>query len=754
MRIFLHSPSLLTSVLVLSLLTLVPANAQTNALESGAAAGFDAPVALRAESIRWLREEGRVLAEGNVELRQGAWILLARRLSYEEATGMVRAWGDVALSTPEGEVVFADEASFVRDLREGDASEVSMRLVDDSRLAARSAQLRGERSFLERAVYSACRPCEEGENESEGEGAQAQESAASEPSPPPPPIWRIKAFRVERDEGAGVIRYEDAYLEFFGVPIFYTPFFAHADPAIDKRSGFLLPRFSTSSLLGVGVEFPYFWNLAPHYDFTFAPRFYSDGDILWQGGWRHGTPTGSYVFDAAAVLESHADATPQVEDGFRGALFGDGRFQPADKWAWGFNLQASTDDTFPRRFDLSQETEFTSSLFAEHFDERELLRIHGYYFQGLLEDDSQSRTPIILPLLEYSRELRDAHFGGRVLWEGNFLILAREKGAQSRRLSSSLTWDREVFDPFGSVYGFKVNLRGDLYHVENVPYADGSNRGRSAELISRLLPTIGAEWRFPLLRSADGRRILIEPIAQLLLSPQGGNPSGIPNEDSVSFEFDDTNLFAVDKFSGLDLWEGGERVRYGARAVFIGEEVEAGMLFGQEYRLQNQDSFAQLTGLHDDVSDYIGSGSLQWRGFRTEQRFRLDRKRHKLRLHDVGVSGTLPSDIDVSVRYAYLSEDISTTERSESEVRLRGDYRFHRNWNAYAYLRRDLSKHKLLYNGMGISYADECFQAQLELRNDFRRDRDVEPESAIFFRVALTGLGAWDGLSDIDDLTR
>ena len=733
-----------TAALFLVLLSLASARAQSDARESG----FVGPVALRAETIRWLHEEGRVLAEGNVELRQGAWILLARHLSYEEATGMVRAWGDVALSTPEGEVVFAEEASFVHDLKEGDAREVSMRLVNDSRLAARAARLRGEQSFLERAVYSACRPCEDGET--------AQASASSAPPPPPPPIWRIKAFRVERDEGAGVIRYEDAFLEFFGVPIFYTPFFVHADPAIDKRSGFLLPRLFASSLLGVGMEFPYFWNLAPHYDFTFAPRFYSDGDVLWQGGWRHGTRTGSYRFDAAAVLESRANAKPQVEDGFRGALFGNGHFRPAEQWIWGFELQTTTDDTFPRRFDLSQETEFASSLFAERFDERELLRIHGYYFQGLLEDDSQSRTPVILPLLEYGRELTDPYFGGRALWEGNFLILAREKGAQSRRLSSSLTWDREVFDPLGSVYGFKVNLRGDLYHVENVPYEDDGNMGRSADLIGRLLPTVGAEWRFPLLRAVDRQRILLEPIAQLLLSPQGGNPSGIPNEDSVSFEFDDTNLFAVDKFSGLDLWEGGERVRYGARIVFIGEETEASMLFGQEYRLQNQDSFAQLTGRHDHVSDYIGSSQLQWRGLRVEQRFRLDREQYHLRLHDVWVSGALPSppfskDIEVSIRYAYLSEDVSTTERSESEVHLRGNYRLHRNWDAYAYLRRDLSKHKLLYNGMGIRYADECFLAQLEFRNDFRRDRDVEPESAIFFRVALTGLGAWDGLSDIDD---
>ena len=735
----LRALSLTLALLLAAALFLPPAHAQTTGL------GTLDPVALRADRIAYMREQGRVVAEGNVELRQGAWILLAQRLIYEEATGMVTAQGNVALSTPAGEMVFADQASFTQQLQQGDARQVSMRLVDDSRLAARSARLRGEKSFLDHAVYSACRPC-------------ADEASAPAPSlSPMPPIWRIKAYQVERDEGEGIIRYQDASLEFFGVPVFYTPFFIHADPTIDRRSGFLFPRFFASSLLGVGVEFPYFWNLAPHYDITFAPRLYSDGDALWQGQWRHRTATGSYRLDAATVLESRANTKPGVEDGFRGSLFGDGRFHPADKWAWGFDLRATTDDTFPRRFDLSQETELASSLFAERQDERDLLRIHSYYFQGLLQDDSQTRTPVVLPLLEYSRELPDHHLGGRALWESSFLVLAREKGAQSRRLSSALTWDGKLFDPLGSIFGFKAQLRGDLYHVENVPYGDGSGRQRDPELIGRLLPTVGAEWRLPLVRADARQSILVEPVAQLLLSTNGGNPTGIPNEDSASFEFDDTNLFTVNKFSGLDLWEGGGRARYGARALLVGEEAELSILFGQEYRLQSQDSFAELTGLRDHVSDYVGSSQLQWQGLHIEQRFRLDRENYYLRLHDVGVSGDLSAKFGLHARYAYLSEDISTTGRSESEVYLRATYRLRRHWNLYAYLRRDLSKHKLLYNGMGVSYADECFLARLEFRNDFRRDRDVEPESAVFFRVALVGLGTGgnppgisDDINDID----
>ena len=704
------------------------------ALSSRAYAQEIEPVTLHADTLTYLREEGRVLAEGNVELRQGAWVLLADNLAYNEMTGMIDASGNIALATPGGEVVFADKASFTEALRYGKASEVSMRLIDDSRIAARSASLQGEKSFLDRAVYSVCQPCEES-----GTGVA------------PPPLWQVKAYRVERNEGEGIIQYEGARLEFFGVPVFYTPFLIHADPSISKRSGFLLPGFFSSSHLGLGVEIPYFWNIAPNYDMTFAPRFYSDGDVLWQGEWRHQTQTGRYNLDAAAVLESRANRQPGVTEGFRGALFGWGRFQPAQEWLWGFDLNTTTDDTFPRRFDLSQETQLTSTLFLERSNDEQRLRVNGYYFQGLLEGDSQSQSPIILPLMEYTRRLPGFYAGGSATLEGSLLILAREKGVQSRRLSTSITWDREFFDDLGSVYGAKVQMRGDIYHVENVPHRDIEGE-RGGEFIGRFLPTAGLEWRFPLARATPEGRMLVEPIVQFLLSPHGGNPEGIPNEDSQSFEFDATNLFAVDKFSGLDLWEDGERLRYGIRAVFLGNEGQQGsVLFGQEYRLESQDSFAELTGLEEQASDYVGSSHLEWQRVRFEQRFRLDQENFNIRLHDVGVSAEVIDGLEVSARYAYLSEDISTTQRSESEIHLRSDYNFYDNYNAYAYLRRDLSGNKLLYDGIGISYSDECFLAQIELRNDFRRDRDVGPESALFFRVVLVGLGEWDGIREIEN---
>ena len=55
----------------------------------------------------------------------------------------------------------------------------------------------------------------------------------------------------------------------------------------------------------------------------------------------------------------------------------------------------------------------------------------------------------------------------------------------------------------------------------------------------------------------------IEPIAQVIVRPNETNIGKLPNEDSQSLIFDDTNLFKIDKFAGWDRIEGGGRANVG-----------------------------------------------------------------------------------------------------------------------------------------------------------------------------------------------
>ena len=108
---------------------------------------------------------------------------------------------------------------------------------------------------------------------------------------------------------------------------------------------------------------------------------------------------------------------------------------------------------------------------------------------------------------------------------------------------------------------------------------------------------------------------VIEPIGQLIARPNEWMANKIPNEDSQSLVFDDTNLFSVNKFSGFDRVEGGTRANVGAKySVTTDTGMSGNVLFGQSFHLSGVNSFTQggmaavgpQSGLDRAKSDYVG----------------------------------------------------------------------------------------------------------------------------------------------------
>ena len=92
-----------------------------------------------------------------------------------------------------------------------------------------------------------------------------------------------------------------------------------------------------------------------------------------------------------------------------------------------------------------------------------------------------------------------------------------------------------------------------------------------------------------------------------VIAPSSQNSEKIPNEDSLSFEFDDTNLFSDNRFGGIDRVEGGSRVTYGLNSGIFGLNSGFSSFFiGQSFRFSKDNDFGTDTGLDDHFSDIVG----------------------------------------------------------------------------------------------------------------------------------------------------
>lgn len=702
---------------LISLLMVTPVVAQQ-------AGELGLPIILQADELIHDNQNGTVIAIGNVEAAQGERVLLADRVTYNERTNRVTASGNIILLEPSGEVIFADYMELEDEMKSGLIRHIRIILSDNSRFAANGAvRSGGNRTVMSKAVFSPCPLC----NEHPGEA----------------PLWQIKANRVVHDQKRQEITYTDAFFELFGAPIAYTPYFSHPDPTVKRRSGFLTPSFGSDSQLGTTVQIPYFFNLAPNLDVTISPIFTTDEGVVLAGEYRQRVESGQFSLSGSITRPERRGASGAVISGreTRGHIDGSGLFRIDDSWKWGFDVERTTDDTYLRRYGFDSTDTLTSNLFVEGIRGRNYAAINAYSFQGLEINDDAGDTPIIAPIMDYSYIGEAGRFGQRYTLDANFMELYRTDGTGSTRLVLDGGWQLPFMGPFGDLYSVNASLRGDAYWVTDVVKPDLS---RTSGLTGRIVPQLSLDWRLPLIRSAGSVRQIIEPIVKFAVSPHGGNPSDIPNEDSQAFEFDDTNLFNENRFSGLDRIEGGPRLSYGVRAGAYGAGGGSTTVFiGQSFRTKADSAFAPGSGLDGNLSDFVGRIAIRpSKLIDLTYRFRLDSEDLASRRTTIDLTAG-PDWMRTRLGFLSIDEgsaDLSAIGRRE-EINLATRLELGPEWTFDAFHRRDLAENDSINIGAGLTYQNECFLFALQVRKDFTRDRDLRPDTSINFVIKFRNLG-------------
>lgn len=687
----------------------------------------DAPVLFKADQLRNEQKIGLVVATGNVEFTQNGRTLLADSVTYNRRTDTVTANGNISLLEPTGEVVFADYIELTGNMRDGVIENMRVRMSDNSRIAAAGGRrIGGTRTEFRKAVYSPCELCEK--------------------DPTRAPIWQVKASRVSHDQETKDVTYRNAFLEFYGIPVMYTPYLSHPDPTVERRTGFLVPTYGSDSELGTLVSTPYYFDIAPNMDATVTPIVTTNEGVVGSGEFRHRLSRTDYILQGSLTHASRDDGN---SDGLRGHLKGELRHEFNPTWRGGADLHVASDDTYLRRYNFESPDTLENRAYAEGFRGRNYASANAYYFQGQRSTDDESETPIVFPKLDYNFVGDPGDFGGVWKIDTNALMLTRTGGTDTRRLSAKTKWELPYISRLGEVYRLFASVQTDAYWVNDVVESDAPGNTISG-FSGRVFPQVGLEWKLPLARK-DGRFTqIVEPIVSLILAPSSQNPDRIPNEDSLSFEFDDTNLFSENRFGGIDRVEGGSRITYGLNSGVFGLNSGFSSFFiGQSYRFTRDNDFGSDTGLVDHFSDIVGRVEISPTRFvNALYRFRLDKDDFAPRRNEVEASVGVPA-LRINVNYLSIDQqnltDILDPEdefRDREEITVGFTSQVTERWRFGANTRRDLTGGGgALRHGAFLSYEDECFEFQMDYARTFTRDRDVKPSDTILFRVVFKTLG-------------
>ena len=696
--------------------------------------GQGAPVDLEADDLHYDDETGTVTASGNVEIKQSGRTLKADQVRYNLRTGQVAAQGNVILMEPNGDTHYADEVELSNEMRNGFVHSLRSYLMGGGQFTAAEGERVNERLIVMRdATYTPC-DCDTPEGKA--------------------PAWRIRADRVTWDEEENRVFYRNARFEMFGVPVLYTPYLAHPDGQVKRKSGFLTPSLGYDSGLGGIIVQNYYWGIAPHRDVTVGTMLTTREAPVGLFEYRH------RFSDASLHAESSLTYSEKVsrEDGsrigsdekLRGHIFAEGRWDMNERWRSGLSLALASDKQYLRQYDFSREDILENELYIERFSGRDYAAGRLLAFQDVRVRERRTDQPNVLPETDiYFTGAPNGLLGGR--WDGSFstLGLRRDSGQDMVRASASVGWEGRHVTGFGLINTLDLRGRGDAYWVHDRDVAAVNPALSKSGQDVRFFPQAHLITRYPLVRNMDAAQIMVEPIGAVTLATNVDNTdSDIPNEDSQDAQIDPANIFSPNRFPGKDRVEDRARATYGFRTGIYSHGGSHGSVFvGQSYRFHGDDNpFPRGSGLSSRKSDWVGQidGSYQGR-YNVNYRTQLDSENMSSQRHEVDARADF-GRFDISTNYMFVKglED-TDLDRSREQIRVGAGVHVTRHWRVRGMVLRDLGRDAGLRRAsLGFDYEGCCLTFSATANRRVTSRISGESSTDVMFRIGLKGLGSFE----------
>ncbi len=660
-----------------------------------------------------------LIAEGNVEIFYKGQRLTAARVVYDRKADRLEITGPITLTDGQKTVIVADQASLKADLTEGIL--LSARVVLDQQLqiaAAEVHRLDGRYTTMKRVAASSCRICAGDDT----------------------PLWELRASQVTHDQAEQQLYFDNAQLRMAGLPVFYIPRLRMPDPTLKRATGFLMPRATTSSKIGTGLWLPYFITLGQSRDLTVTPFLSPAGSRTVALRYREAFRTGD------VELGLHLSRDDILTGDIRGYLLAEGQFALPRGLTMDIRAERVSDKGYLLDYGLPEADLLRSHINLTRTRRNEYLVGRLIGFQTLRETESNATIPSIVADFTWHRRFSLGSFGG----EGglSFQLHSHSRtstltadgdgdgiadGRDLARGSIKADWRRDWVLGNGMVAGLLGEGRADLYAISQ----DAAEAGTEA----RLHGALAAELRWPWVKPGkNGVAHVIEPVVQLVLAPAGSD--SLTNEDSALVEFDEGNLFALNRYPGSDAVERGARANIGLN--YLRHDPSGwtlGITAGRVFRAEDLGQFTTASGLDGVHSDWLAAWSLTapW-GLSLTNRVLLDDgfdlTKGELRL------GLTAERLTLSAGYVYVQADLAENrpERTE-ELVFDSTVKLSRGWSAQLSNRYDLVEDRASRAAAGLVFRNECLAVDLSLSRRFTSSTSVTPTTEFGLSVELLGFG-------------
>ena len=557
------------------------------------------------------------------------------------------------------------------------------------------------------------------------------------------PLWQIRARKIVQDKFEKQIYFEHAQLRVLDIPVFYLPFMRLPDPSLKRATGLLAPKLKTSSVLNTGIKIPYFIRLNKHKDFTITP-FYSPKTKTIEYRYRQAYTSGFMLIEGALTRDA------LIPNKNRGYILSDTSLILQNGYNLGIQLQAVSDPSYLFEYDFAQLDRLNTKLELSRSMRYQNSEVKLSNYHSLRENENNATQPTLVAEGAIESRLNPDMIKGEIGLEANFLKSYRYSdlnndgpdsdtlvdGYDTTRLSLLSNWDHGWEIANGIILHFENEFGLSQYYVQQ--HADIGPKATRMFGVG----AVGLRWPWYRINSNGGIGI-VEPQIQLVRSVSSN--SAVPNDDSTQVEFDEGNLFRLNRAPGLDLIENGSRLNVGlAGSQFMDSGSNLSWKIGRVLRSEALSTFPSGSGLSNSISDWLLATNFQQKNgielinraliasdgvvTKSETSLKVNRNQHQIR-----------------ATHVELTKDSNTLQnQSLNSVALEWNYNLNSNWRSDSKFQFDSNIGRLSKLELGLRYENECVNVDLSSSRSFSTSSTLIDKTDFTLSVELTGFSSSD----------
>jgi len=664
----------------------------------------DEPIHVESEGASVTRK-GDASLLGKVTVRQGDRTLTAETASYDAASRSFKVDGDVEYRDPQLRVRGASGSW--NSLTGGEFSGTEFELpARPARGTASELKLSPKGNLtLDQVTFTTC--------------------------PVGNRDWMLHASSITIDRAKQQGTGRNVRLDFKGFPLFYAPYISF--PAGDARkSGLLFPSFGTSSKSGFEFGVPYYFNLAPNYDATLMPTWFSRRGIELSGNFRYLTEGSHGKFEGRFL------PSDQLANRDRGYA----RLEHVTDFTRSLRFSVDLQDASDSRYfeDFSSGPEGTSITYLERHIGLQMLG-HGWRASALLQNFQTIDTGIAPADRPYMRTPQLLFDGGWLLGRTRLRTSLDSELVHFER-DTGVTGTRLEFEP-----GLAWQLRGPgWFFVPSASYRQTAYQLSGTAPGTTDSPTVGAPTLaldtglyFDREAGRHGQLLqTLEPRVLYTWTPYR-QQDALPVFDTGLPELDMVRLFSIHRYVGSDRIADANQLAVGmtSRLVDTGSGRQyLSATIGQQYFFQ--DSRVTLPGETPEqrgASDIIGELELSaYRNWNVNMGAHWDPRDSKTVLAQAAVQYHPKADNVFNLGYRFRAGSVEQVEASTA-------WRVARDWRLYARYVYSMKDSQNLDSFAGIEYESCCWRLRV-VAGRYVSTRTGQQDTSVALQLELKGLSS------------